>query len=374
MNKIVELIKKVAQEDTIPERTSVKSDLPPEKKSVLHIPEQEFGISEQVNQPKQKVVQYTSPSIFAVKQMQQTMQELARVVMRDSESAYMPKRPDDFSQVQAPESTKIGKDAFNNFLAENFMSDLPEGQRGVEWSKDPNITSMKDKKVGETSIYELDVVMNTIKRIGNPKSELVVDGIWGPRTNNALLNIRAFTYALLQVEGQLGLPNNIYTVKDLNNFTNDLSNYDKTSSEEKKERATRITENLKKIIILYNDFRRQVLSRPDFRQYIENQKAFATFNTTGTNKDILTPEEDKYSRMSNINVDYVQYYAPNFKGKTKSINYIPLWALTSKENYFKWMKSVGVIYSREDGGKEKKDLAIEIFNKVIKPRIDELKG
>ena len=49
-------------------------------------------------------------------------------------------------------------------------------------------------------------ILNTMKRIGNPRfGEIFADGIWGPRTNNSLLNAAAITDAVAKLGKDLGM-------------------------------------------------------------------------------------------------------------------------------------------------------------------------
>lgn len=311
----------------------------------------------------------TTSSSTAVKQMQIAMQELAQAVTRDAESATMFRKPQDANQGTASEPVKSAKKSFNDFMAENFMGDLPDEQTGVEWTKDPRANTHPTKAPGQTDIYELDVVMDTMRRVGAAKSELQADGIWGRITNNALRNMLGFSYALLQLEGELGLTNdNLYTTRDWQGFTKALLGYDLVNNRvnlpdaEKAKRATAISVYLKKIAKLYDHFRIQVTSSPTYRPYIEGNRGFFNYSQTGSNPDTLNPEEESYSQLGSPRISNLSYYT---RQGDKKGTYIPLKSLSSKEEYLKWMSDLGVT---------SEPLAVKILNQAIKPQIDKMTG
>jgi hypothetical protein len=307
-------------------------------------------------------------TVNAVREMQTAMQELSATIIQDSESGTMGAKPKDQIQPGADTPTKTSKKAFNDFIAEQYVGTLDEENKGVEWTKDQKVTTLPGKKTTQTDIYELDVVMDTLRRIGMEKSEFKPDGNWEWRTDNALKNMMGFAYALLQLEGDFGLPNNLYSYGHWKNFRDLLSGYKiengavKLSADEKKDKAEQITKHLKAITKLYTHFRQQVTARPEYRPLIEGKRPFEKYNQQGNNKDVLTPAEQQYSKSDVTKVDNVVYNAPRLP--EKKINYIPLKALTSREAFLKHMM--------EYCGVPTEDQAIKIFNTVIKPKIESM--
>src|SRR5579885_2712923 len=109
-----------------------------------------------------------APGNPAVKQMQQAMINLADTVMRDAGSQGLFKRPgDDVYQQADPETVQYRK-AFNDFIAEQYAGSVPDEYKGVEWSQDTSVQSRPDKQAGQTDLYELNAVLNTMRRIGSP--------------------------------------------------------------------------------------------------------------------------------------------------------------------------------------------------------------
>jgi hypothetical protein len=320
-------------------------------------------------QGKPKVQPGNSPQQIAaareaVKEMQIAMQELAGAVITDSESGTMAYKPHDAQQPGAAPTVKSSKKSFNDFITEQYLGGLDEDKKGVEWNTDQKVTSLQGKKQTQTDLYELDVVMNTLRRIGASSKEFIADGKWDFRTDNALRNIMGFSYALLQLEGDFGLENNFYSFDHWKNFNKALTGYKisngivQLNAAQKVARANAINKHLKAITKLYSHFRQQVLARPEFRPTIEGKRLIDRYSAQGSNKDVLTSQEDQMSKSDAIKIP-VTYPAPKLPGG--NLDYIPLKALRDKGEYIKWM--VGYAGNSEQA-------ATDIFNKTIKPKIE----
>lgn len=329
-------------------------------------PASNYGGAESILQttPSKNIV-HNAPILNSnVANMQKEIQELARVVIRDSSAATMGLKPNDVVPESAEDSVKKSKKAFNDFIAEQYIGSLNNNIKGVEWSSNTHTNTHADKNKTQTDIYELDAVMNTLNRIGAGKSELNADGNWEFRTDNALRNILGFTYALLQLEGDFGLTNNIYNISNWNNFKNLLSGYkvegDKVllTPQQKNQKASEITKHLQNITKLYDQFRKQITARPEFRPFIEGQRTFDKYIGSGT---ALSPAEIATAKSERNQINGISYVAPGVPNR--KLDFIPLKALTSKEEYLKWM----VDYAGLDEAN-----AIKIFNNVIKPKIEAL--
>jgi hypothetical protein len=317
--------------------------------------------------PNAAQVAIHSKAIASIKEMQLAMQQLSESVVTDSESGTMANKSRDASQPLATDQVKTSKKSFNDFIAEQYVGTLDEDKKGVEWSKDTKITTLPGKQKTQTDIYELDAVMDTLRRVGLSSREFKIDGNWEFRTDNALKNMMGFGYALLQLAGDFGLDNNIYTYDNWKDFYNNLSGYKidngivKLSPAEKSKRADKITKHLKAITKLYSHFRQQVTARPEYRPYIEGKRSFDKYDQTGNNKDTLTPFEEQMAATDVARVS-VTYDAPALPAK--KLDYIPLKALRTKQDYLDWMMKYAGYKTEEE--------AINIFNTVIKPKIDTL--
>lgn len=293
--------------------------------------------------------------INAVKEMQTAMQNLAQAVMVDVESNAMSLKPHDVIYTPANLDVKSSKKSFNDFIAEQYLGSLEEDKKGVEWSQDTGVVTLPGKRKTQTDIYELDVVMDTMRRLGTNIKEFKADGNWDFRTDNALKNIMGFAYSLLQLEGDFGLTNDIYSFADWQDFYKIMSEHKNNI-----DKANVLTNHLKTITKLYNHFRQQVLAKPEFRPTIEGKRSFEKYDVRGTNKNILTESEEQMASSDAINIPIV-IDAPKLPGK--KLNTIPLKILRNKNDYIKWMT--------EYAGNST-ETAIDIFNKIIKPKIESM--
>lgn len=294
---------------------------------------------------------HTAPVVkgnAAVRHMQSTMQDLAQAVMRDAISSTMSQRPGDTSLTIGTEGQMSGKKAFNDFISEQYAGTLDEEHRGVEYDSDPNTQSHTDKKKTQTGLYEIDAVMNTLYRLGTPGTggkEFTADGIWNFRTENALRNIAGFAHALLSLQGDFGLQNQIYNERELEDFYKNLAgtdadgNTNKLDANEQTRRANDLTQHLKKITRLYDNFRRQILSRPAIRHLIEGKKAFDRYSPAGTNKNNLTAQ-DSQMIQSNPSITGIKFKGYQ-NGKAFAVESIPLSALSNKDAFINFLKTVG---------------------------------
>lgn len=362
MNKnksIIDLIKKLAQGINTP-----PPDVSDGPESVGDAPPQQPKHQQQLSTSHLAPTVNSAPE---VKQMQQAMQDLAQTVIQDSLSETMRRRsPSDSTHVDAAEPQKNAKKSFNDFIASNYIGSLDDSKKGVEWSQDKSVNTLHKKQESQSDIYELDAVMNTLKRIGGQKNELGIDGVWNFRTDNALRNMMGLGTALLQLEGDFGLNNGeIYSAAMLGNFAANLSGY-KTDPitgavnlkpQTKKLRAAAITKHLKGITKLYNHFRAQVTAKPAYRPMIEGDVAFDSYTNKGSSSDNLSPEQLKFLESSNANIK-VTYPAPKMPGS--KLDYIPYRALVSKEAYMDWMKGAG---------HPTEAVPMKIFEQVIKPAV-----
>ena len=291
-----------------------------------------------------------------VKEMQKAMQKLSQTVVHDMESAGIFKTPADTEFELSGAGERKSKKAFFDFMVGHFMNELPKGQVGKEWRIKPGT-----KEKSTTGIYESNIVMETIKRIGKSSNDFIIDGIWGWKTQNSLLNIRGFSYALLQMETQLGLDNpKIYTTNDLQNFTDDLGKIKVVENKvilpkDKDQLAAKIIVYLNKITLLYTDFRVKVTTQPEYRTYIEGDMPFISFNERGTNPDTLTDNEIENIKNKFIILQNTKFLPNNTK--------MPLMALLNKDEYIKWAKAVDPRIKDDNN-------AIGVFLHDIKPLID----
>ncbi len=236
---------------------------------------------------------YTGPTFAKsanIMKMQKAMKDLAQTVMSDANIGVMQSAKEIKDSKAATKEQKKAKKGFADFIAEQYTSELDDEHKGVTWGADPKLKTYQQKQPTESKIYEMDAVMQTMKRIGGATSEFKEDGFWGFRTDNALKNIMGFAYALLTLEGDFGIPaSKTYNKGNWNVLAQLLSGYEVDADnkepiglppQERNSRALKIVPHIVAIHKLYNEVRNYILSQPTYRTYIE-----------GTNKFDITPQE-----------------------------------------------------------------------------------
>lgn len=163
--------------------------------------------------------------------------------------------------------TVVSQVKLQDFITKNYIqnSDVPGVQFGTPTKQpgDPN---------------QLNVVMDSMQRIGNPKTgELKVDGNWGPMTNAALVNVYAMTQGLLKLASDFKLPIRSYNSADLADLKNAVSPDNSLTPAEKKQDAPRVTAHLQAIAKMYIEIKNSILDKPGFRSFIEGDKPFITY-------------------------------------------------------------------------------------------------
>lgn len=210
----------------------------------------------------------------AIIDMQKKMMQLGQQVQAQMKVEDIAKQDDTRAAGEA-----MGRDSFSDFMAKMMRGSQPGGGRAQEFDPNPKAQKMDQKTPSNPS--RMWVLMDTIKRIGGPQSELRPDGAWGPRTNQALWNIRAFAQAILQLADSFGAPPKSYTKQNLEEFIlpkkdTDISQQDKIKS------APIIGQHLDAIGDMFQEFKDSVLENPHYQTYIEDDTPFATISPPKT--------------------------------------------------------------------------------------------
>lgn len=227
-------------------------------------------------------------------------------------------------------SRRAGRDSFADFLAKTYMRNGELGSKAVEFSPDPNKTKVPEKEPRDPS--KMSWVMDTMQRIGGEKRENVVDGKWGPRTNAALHNICAFAGALFALADAFHVQQNAYSQSELENLTQAMRPKDTDFKiTEKIDLAGLITTHINAIKTMYQLIRKQVLEKPEYKDYIEGVKPYLTHGSFE-----ITPQE-----LEVIGKQYPKgWFVPikTDKGVTTS-DVIHVNDISSIENLKRWIES-----------------------------------
>jgi len=266
----------------------------------------------------------------AVKEMQQAIKTFATAV-----SSY--------SATKESNLGVSGRKPFNDFITEQYLAN--SDVKGVEWSKDPTVISQKQKSPTTTPLTEMEYVINSFERIGASKNEVMNDGRWDFRTNNALQNIYAFADALIKLAKDFKIQLNV-SFDD-----NDLSNLDKNTptnehlkdiSRKDPKKISIVAKNLTvlitKLTAFYNAYVIQIAKNPQFKSYIEGA-ALININTK-PQASVKTPKENQLLQQPNQFVQIKQL--PNSSGQQVPMQApIPLSAFSSKESLDKILEQLG---------------------------------
>lgn len=277
-----------------------------------------------------------------VKNMQESIKQFAKAVTS-------------YSKTQGQTSSvDQGKKAFNDFITEGFMSDKPV--KGVEWTTDKSVTQVPEKQKTETGLFEMDVVIDGLNRIGGPNSEIKVDGIWGPRTTNALTNIIAFAKALMDIDekftGKTPTDFSPGNLAYLEAFTQ-IKGTDWVKSGTRSVLASNdkiflgsiaqnLADTIKALTAYYTNFLQRTLSNPRHAIFIQQDKPLD--NVKKKSEKTVMSESDK-ELLSKIESDpdsasiNVKLSMPDGMRKTYKLN---LFNLTTKERFKAFCESINI--------------------------------
>lgn len=177
------------------------------------------------------------------------------------------------------------RDSFGAFLARTFMRN--SNVSAVEYSPDPNKKKISDKD--PTAAHKMSWVMDTMERIGHTNTEFSADGVWGPRTQAALVNVIAFANALFQVAQAFNVPVKSYNEGYLRQLAPIAEATSKElTPEDKKQDAPVIAKHVTLIRKMYEEIKNQVLNIPRYQTYIEADTPYLSHEKSGVN---LTPQQ-----------------------------------------------------------------------------------
>lgn len=243
---------------------------------------------------------YTSPR--DVIKMQEELINLARTVTKEIGAPALAAQPGQTpGQPPQDQQEAAGRLAFSNFITEHYIrqSNVP----AVEYDPDPSKTEMSQKNPSKPT--RMNVVMDTMSRIGGPKNEFKSDGIWGPRTNAALRNAYALAFALLKMAHDFKLDPRTYSQADLNKLKELIPLHDKEISfTDKVTRAKEIISHLQAIRNLFTEVKNHILQKPIYRSYIEGTQPYATYQKgTAPSSQMLQDLDKKFVNMKVTGTD-----------------------------------------------------------------------
>lgn len=253
-----------------------------------------------------------------IKNMQAAMQNFAAAVTKYS-----------FKKATKPgekPAVDDSKKPFNDFITETYMMDSPI--KGQEFSPDPARQKQQEKQ--PTDLIEMNNVIDGLRRIGSPDrpgmsgNELKADNVWDFRTNNALKNIYAFAYALVNLSKDFGRTNvNSFGDADLNKMADLIPKEENPSSmpaAEKKEKAKALVPVINKLTTFYQYYVDAIANHPAYVRYIIGEEPLMTVKPGGGDPLALNEEEKKLMpNLDQLTVNFGQGPLP--LSAFKNLNY-----------------------------------------------------
>jgi len=233
-----------------------------------------------------------------IKKMQQAMQNFAAAVTKYSFNK--PQKPGDKPTVND------SKKPFNDFITEAYMADSPI--KGEEYSTDPTRQTQQQKQ--PTNLIEMNTVIDGLKRIGSRGSELRADNMWDFRTNNALKNIYAFAYSLVNLSKDFGRTNvQSFDDGDLSKMAELIpkeENPKDIPAAEKSTKAKALIPLINKLTTFYNYYVDQIANHPAYVRYIIGEEPLMNIKPGGDPLEYKDDEKELLSRVNDLSVNFGQ--------------------------------------------------------------------
>lgn len=261
----------------------------------------------------------------AIRKMQEAIIQLSKDVVSQMKGSG---KTDQRSQQEAS-----GRESFGDFLAKTFMrnSNIP----AVEYSPDPKKTQIEEKD--PTQANKLSWVMDTMNRLGRAVSETFADGVWGPRTHAAVINVIAFAEGLFKVAEAYGIHPKFYNQEYLSHLQPMLkTTVEEMSEDGKKKDAVTLTKHFNLIRKMYDEVKSQVLQTPQYQTYIERDTPYLQHE-----KSDFTPTPQQLESMKRTFPGWNVQLTTTEQG-TKISAQITVDDLSSPEKFAAWMQSRGV--------------------------------
>jgi hypothetical protein len=353
LKNLVEQIHKIAQVPGRSKGDKISPTTPPGGTGGSAVPQRGSAVPQRGNTaPHGGAVGNTNSATAAIKTMQQAMQAFANKVTSYSSTIEKGSGPPAKPGGKPTDKEVINDDRkdFNDFITEQYLA--TSDVKGVEWSKDPKTTSQADKAKQQTDLIEMDYVIDGLRRIGSPKtSELNTDNFWDFRTNNALKNIYAFAYALMNVEKDFGKgAAKVFNASDLKamneNIPMNMKDPSRTlSSEDKVTRAEALTPLIEKLGNFYDHYVKKIALNPYYRTYIEKKSPMFSVKSQDKDPGTLSPVQQKRMEQFGDTISIKNVVVPAKSGQ-KTIN-IPISFLKDDRNFSTLMTQV-LGYSDEE--------------------------
>ena len=237
-------------------------------------------------------------SMAAVKQMQQAILNFSKAL------AASPLGKQTGPQETASGQYLGGTDPFGSFLVQHYMHNATQPGKQVLTQTDMKMPQREQTASPQNlfrGVVNTIAMMGTPAAAGAPRTETKPDGIWGWRTQNALLSIYEVCRSIVSFMGDLKVKANVNVEKEFENFTNTIQEAlmaPHTANQGQKryavgkevELSAKLTKDIKFFTELAQQFKQLVLENKEYRGYIDQTKSFGKYETTESG---LTKEEQE---------------------------------------------------------------------------------
>jgi hypothetical protein len=227
-----------------------------------------------------------------IKTMQRALIRLSQVVSAEMSFSNTPQ-----GKTTREDHEAAGRANFGNFIAQHYLRNSDVS--AVEFTLDPTKTKVEDKEPADPT--RMSSVMDTMARIGATNgNEFIADGKWGPKTNAALINAKAFAEGMIKLANDFKVPVS-YGEEDLAQFKT-VPNDTDLSITQKIDWARPLTGYLEAIVRLFNQVKREVLQNPQFQTYIEGNAPLFTHEQRGVGADTIKNLETAFGNKLHVMV------------------------------------------------------------------------
>lgn len=285
-----------------------------------------------------------------IKDMQEAMQQFAAVATKYGSVKQQPSPPG--QQATAPR-VDSRKKQFNDFITEQYLAG--SDMKGEEYTPDEKRVAKEQKQ--PTDLIEMNIVVNGLQRIGGPQSELKADNYWDFRTNNALKNIYAFAYGLVNLSKDFGRTDaQSFTNEDLAKMKENIPEHRDPKDLKPAEKITRakvLTPLIKKLTKFYEYYIKNIAEHPGFTRYIAGDEKMMTLQRGGGDPTRLTPEQQQLMpSIENLQlganaIPYItnkypiNFPSPKGQGGVIGIGSFPVSALQNVNTFRAFMTNMG---------------------------------
>lgn len=261
----------------------------------------------------------TSPTaavqtIAAVKSMQAAIIGLADALIANPAFAMK----ESGRQVDSKESHLAGHDQFNKYLVNKYIkpqaSNTSQGGAGFQnVDLDSPVRMGASTPLADNSTNLRNIAM-TLRHVGSKAGggEGKPDGIWGPRTHNAVKLMAVLAGGLSAFAKALGFDPKSYAEKDANELRSKIPDTAE-SIQDKAQFAEALTSHAKQITAMVGEFSSQVMNNPDFAPLMSQDEPM--FKNENAKQEILSDQEQNFLRgndgkLPGTNLTWQQVQSP----------------------------------------------------------------